>query len=340
VAPTYYAYDRLMHDHVQHGIHFLFAENGPAALRQVSDGQADATILNLAMATAVIARQDLDNLRIATPLPWSPTTLAMASPSPVLASIVQKALDALPEATREAMLARALKQPPPRQHGLPPIGWAVLAVCVLPWPGVLALRWWRRRTAREAQQAAMARELRSQRELMEAVFNATNDAIIVLDDAYNVLMTNRVGAERFGQDVASMLGQGILDLTEKPVAETRRQRYGQALRTGETVRFTDVRAGRTYDNILQPLRIGDGPPPARHLRPGHHRTARHRGGPAGKPGTPGQDFPAHPGGRDPHVPGRRPLPRGQRRLHRHQRLHARRSPGPQFVGTGILDPPP
>jgi len=261
VAPTYYAYDRLMHDQTQHGIHFLFAENGPAALRQVSDEQADATILNLAMVTTVIARQDLDNLRIATPLPWPPNTLAMASPSPMLAGIVQKALDAIPEATREAMLAQALKQPPPRQHGLPPIGWAVLAVCVLPWPGVLALRWWRRRAAREAQQAAMAQELRSQRELMEAVFNATSDAIIVLDDAYHVLMTNRVGAERFGQDVASMLGQGILDLTEKPVAETRRQRYGQALHTGETVRFTDVRAGRTYDNILQPLRIGDGGTP-------------------------------------------------------------------------------
>ena len=261
VAPTYYAYDRLMHDQTPHGIHFLFAENGPAALRQVSDEQADATILNLAMVTTVIARQNLDNLRIATPLPWPPNTLAMASPSPVLAGIVQKALDAIPETTREAMLAQALKQPPPRQHGLPPIGWVVLAVCVLPWPGVLALRWWRRRAAREAQQAAMARELRSQRELMEAVFNATSDAIIVLDDAYHVLMTNRVGAERFGQDVASMLGQGILDLTEKPVAETRRQRYGQALRTRETIRFTDVRAGRTYDNILQPLRIGDGGTP-------------------------------------------------------------------------------
>ncbi len=114
--------------------------------------------------------------------------------------------------------------------------------------------WWNRRLRSEiTRRQVMERDLTSHRDLLEAVFNATDDAIIVLDASFNVLMTNAIGARRFDLDVSSMIGRNLLELTEEDVAASRKARYQEALDTGAPVRFTDIRAGQTYDNILHPL---------------------------------------------------------------------------------------
>jgi len=119
--------------------------------------------------------------------------------------------------------------------------------------------WWNQRLKTEsARRRAAQEELAAHQDLMEAVFNATSDAILVLDSGFRVLAVNPTGARRFGLDEAAMLGRDILSLTEDTVAATRRARYQEALAAGRPVAFRDARAGRTYDNLLTPLPVVPG----------------------------------------------------------------------------------
>jgi PAS domain S-box-containing protein len=258
VAPAYYAYYRVQREYPELGVHFLLEETGAKALEAVSKGAADAVILNLAMATFLINTLGLDNLRVAAPLAWEPNALCMASPNPVLAAIVQKALDAIPLEKKSALLAPWLEAAPP-----PSVGYDIrllptlLAVALAAVIGLAC--WWRRRRSFEvARGKNMEQELTSQRELLEAVFNATTDAILVLDDTLHALMVNSNATRCFGMDVEAMLGRGVLELTDAPVASRCRERYREALTTGKPLRFTDKRAGRTFDHIVHPVPAGAG----------------------------------------------------------------------------------
>ncbi|EFL50196.1 PAS/PAC sensor signal transduction histidine kinase [Solidesulfovibrio fructosivorans JJ]] len=114
---------------------------------------------------------------------------------------------------------------------------------------------WRNRLLRAetVRREEAERALRAQHDLLETVFDATSDAILVLDQDFRVLTANRTAAARFDRDVASMRGRVILDLTEPAVAAARRRHYTEAMTTGRTVRFRDIRGGRTYDSVLYRL---------------------------------------------------------------------------------------
>ncbi len=76
---------------------FHFEKDVASVLSAVSIGDADACVANLAVASYFISSLGLSNLRIAAPTPWGRNDLAMAVPKdrPVLASILQKALNSV-----------------------------------------------------------------------------------------------------------------------------------------------------------------------------------------------------------------------------------------------------
>ncbi len=252
VAPSFVAYERLQQEYPDLRARFEFKRTAPDTLQAVSDGQADACFLNVASATSLIRNLGLTNLRITAVMAWPDNALCMASPDPILAGIVQKALDAIPMERKTALAARWYDagSPPDKGPVRPVQLWLAVGAAAL----VVLSVWWRRRLRREvARREATERDLSQHRETLEAVLNATNDAILVLDESYHVVMVNRTGAERFGLAVEALLGQGILELTDAPVAASRRQHYRQAQATGRPVRFTDKRAGRVYENTLYPI---------------------------------------------------------------------------------------
>ncbi|WP_428562957.1 MAG: PAS domain-containing sensor histidine kinase [Solidesulfovibrio sp. DCME] len=127
--------------------------------------------------------------------------------------------------------------------------------------GLLALlalvAWrWRRSAAAVARARAVRHELAAERDLLEAVFAATSDAILVLDEDFRVLAVNETAADRFGRPVPDMIGCDILALTDPAIVASRRERYRQALDTGKSLRFGDVRDGRALDNTVSPLPAG------------------------------------------------------------------------------------
>jgi PAS domain S-box-containing protein len=254
VAPTFFAYERLQQDFPELRARFEFKQNAPETMLAVAQGTADACFLNVVAATNIIRQQGLTNLRIAAIMAWPDNALCMAAPDPILAGILQKVLDAIPEDRKNALAARWYDAPSAEARPLNHMSWLWLAGGGIVLLAAGAALWWGRRLRSEvARRKATEHDLSRHRETLEAVLNATNDAILVLDESYHVVMVNRTGAERFGLAVEAMLGRGILELTDAPVAASRRQRYRQAQASGRPVRFTDRRAERVYENTIYPI---------------------------------------------------------------------------------------
>ena len=252
MAPPYSAYERLQDVRLP-DMRFLFQKNADATMAAVADGRADACILNLALAMRLIHANSYENLRVAEIMPWPQNDLGMAAPDPLLAGILDKALDAIPEARKIAIAGVWLPMPPSPSN---PLHWpaAVTIACAATAVLIFSGLWWRRKLGQEvARRRATEADLSSHQELLEAVFNATADAILVLDETFHILMVNETGARRFGLDTEAMLGRGILELTDAPVAGTRRERYREALESGKPVHFSDTRAGRNYENTVYPI---------------------------------------------------------------------------------------
>ncbi|MYL83704.1 PAS domain S-box protein [Desulfovibrio aerotolerans] len=253
VAPTFFAYERLQAAYPDRSIRFDFKRNARNAVAAVAEGQADATFLNLAAATGIIRDLGYDNLTIASVMPWPNNDVCMGSPFPLLASSLQKALDALPQDRRTALAERwfdAARQPARSQNVWPrPLLWAGgLAVLLL------AAGWgWQRRRVGMSRRKALENDCIGHKDMLEAVLNATSDAVLVIDDFYRVIMVNETGAARFGLAAEALRGQGLLELIDAPVAATRRERYRQVQETGRPLRFTDQRAGRVYENAVYPI---------------------------------------------------------------------------------------
>ena len=178
-----------------------------------------------------------------------------------------RAAQAAPDAAPSPRVLPQSRKTPPGGPAAPgaeapafvlPGGRLALAVWLLAAP-LFALWWWRRTSTRGRERhRRMANALSSHRELLETVFHITEDSIIILDATFHVVMANRIAAERFGLDPETILGLAILDQIEEPVASSRRMHLFEALNTEQTVRFTDSRAGRTYDITLNPIRQGAG----------------------------------------------------------------------------------
>ncbi|MHC1790877.1 ATP-binding protein [Solidesulfovibrio sp.] len=261
VSPTFYAYERLQLEYPDLGARFDFEKNALDTMAAVANGQADACFLNIVAATSIIRDQGHDNLRVTAVMSWPNNDICMASQHPLLASILQKALDAIPPDRKRAMTATwfagspGTSRPSISQPRL--LAGAAAALAVLAAAGW----WWRRRLRAEAaRRKAMEIDLGGHKEMLEAVLNATSDAILVLDDTYHVVMINNTGAERFGLKAEAMLGRGVLELIDAPVAAARRERYRQVQAAGQPVRFTDQRAGRVYDNTIYPIPAAGGRP--------------------------------------------------------------------------------
>jgi signal transduction histidine kinase/ABC-type amino acid transport substrate-binding protein len=100
--------DRLGHEYPQ--IRVVTCDTSLKALQSVAGGTSDAYIGNLAIASYLINNNGLKNLRVAAPSPFGNQNLSMAVRKdwPELASIINKALDAMTEAEESEIRNRWL----------------------------------------------------------------------------------------------------------------------------------------------------------------------------------------------------------------------------------------
>ncbi len=98
-----------------------------------------------------------------------------------------------------------------------------------------------------------AEALRNSEETNRVLLNAAPTAAFMIDTQGIVLAVNHIAAMRLGLAVEAIVGRPISEFSPPPVAELRRQKGIEAIRTGEPVFFEDTCEGRTFFTSVHPV---------------------------------------------------------------------------------------
>jgi PAS domain S-box-containing protein len=91
-----------------------------------------------------------------------------------------------------------------------------------------------------------------------AVLNAVTESIWLLDREGRVLLASATAADRLGLRPEETVGRMLHDLLPAPVAQSRRRRFDEVVRTGEPLHFEDERADMVFHHTLYPVRDSEG----------------------------------------------------------------------------------
>jgi PAS domain S-box-containing protein len=89
--------------------------------------------------------------------------------------------------------------------------------------------------------------------MLQGFLNALNESALLLAPDGTVLFCNRTMAQRLNTTVEALIGHNVWPWFSPELAESRRERVGQAYALGIDMRFEDVREGRTFENLVCPL---------------------------------------------------------------------------------------
>lgn len=109
------------------------------------------------------------------------------------------------------------------------------------------------RAAAESERSAAPDALRQSEETAKALINAVPDAALLINVAGKILAVNQVTVRRFGIKAAELIGRNFFDLFPSDLAEERRSRVQEVLKSGAPVRFVDTGGGAYRDETLHPV---------------------------------------------------------------------------------------
>jgi len=96
-------------------------------------------------------------------------------------------------------------------------------------------------------------KLRVREQTLRAFLNAPTESAILVDTEGTILDINRIAAQRLGKSAEELIGMGIYDYLPADIAESRKARGAEVIRSGKPLRFQDQREGRHYDNNVYPV---------------------------------------------------------------------------------------
>lgn len=108
----------------------------------------------------------------------------------------------------------------------------------------------------DRKQAEMA--LRESEETRRVLLNAATDSSILIDPDGTVLAINEIGARRLKRTEEEVVGANIYSFLPPDLAESRRARVEEVLRTGQPVCFEDERAGLKLEHHVHPVKDAAG----------------------------------------------------------------------------------
>ena len=88
---------------------------------------------------------------------------------------------------------------------------------------------------------------------LNALFDAVNESIFLMEPDGTVVALNKTTATRLGLDNTDVTGQNMFDFLPTDVAEKRRAYVEQIITTGKPERFEDQRDGKWIDNSIFPI---------------------------------------------------------------------------------------
>ncbi len=104
-----------------------------------------------------------------------------------------------------------------------------------------------------ATQARLYESVRESERTLYALLDANPESAFLIDADGTILVANETVTRRLGKDGHELAGAIIYDHLPPEAAESRRARAAEVIRTGQPVRFEDVRGGRHIDNYLHPI---------------------------------------------------------------------------------------
>ncbi len=96
-------------------------------------------------------------------------------------------------------------------------------------------------------------KLRLREQTLRAFLNAPTVSAILVDTEGTIMDVNRIAAQRLGKSTEELIGMGMYDYLPKDVAEYRKTKGAEVIRSGKPLRFQDERGGRHYDNNIYPV---------------------------------------------------------------------------------------
>lgn len=162
------------------------AEEG---LRAVRRGNADAFVGSLAAVSYIIGREGIPGLKISGETPYSyRSAMAVPKDRAVLAGILQKALNAIPEQRRTEILNRWVSVKYERGFDYSLL-WRVIGAAVVL---LIAILFWNRRLRSEIGQRQQAEiQLENQKDLLEEILDNIDQAVALYDADRRIIAWNK-----------------------------------------------------------------------------------------------------------------------------------------------------
>jgi PAS domain S-box-containing protein len=100
--------------------------------------------------------------------------------------------------------------------------------------------------------------IRESQSLIQAMLDASSDAIMLFKPDGTLLAVNEVMARRFGHAAAELTGSCLWDMFPPDVGRARREAVTRVVETGEAIHYLDRRGELYLDNSIYPVMGGDG----------------------------------------------------------------------------------
>jgi len=95
--------------------------------------------------------------------------------------------------------------------------------------------------------------LRKSEENANALLHVPGEMRSVMDIDYRILEVNKASADRLGKDIIEVVGKTIDELVPPDLAEDRKLKFREIIKTGHPVRFEEKTNDIWYDYILYPV---------------------------------------------------------------------------------------
>ncbi len=238
VEEGYAIYDKLVYEYPK--IKLLKKKSSIDAIRAVSLGEADAYIGNLTIATYIIQRYNLTNLKVAAPTPFDNHNQAMAIRNdwPELASIIDKSLDAMIPKEHETIRNRWLSIR--YEYGIQIIDvlkWILTVVLPLVIFLIVILFWNRRLKSEITNRERIEAKLKESESLRRAWLEHSPDCTKILDLDFNLQYMSGAGVRGLRiDDITSYYGKPYpFEFYPESFKKPMRENLAKAKEIGETI---------------------------------------------------------------------------------------------------------
>ncbi len=110
-----------------------------------------------------------------------------------------------------------------------------------------------RNIEQEEERKRVEESLRESEETARALLNAPTESAMLITDEGSILATNEVAAKRLGRSADELIGTFIYDFLSPALAESRKARVDEVIRSGESVCFEDEHEGMVLDHCVYPV---------------------------------------------------------------------------------------